>query len=250
MKLNSLLLLASLVIAQNSVLAQAKHTSHAVAHSASSSSGTHGCVNVGEISSKIPALPAGSCPKALYTLSRVPAIRLDYASPMVNLPALRDIFGLDSSKISLAYDDIQIGTGALAAPGKFFSMLYTGYLADGTVFDSSAKHGGDPIVIQYGKHAVIPGWDTGLDGMRVGGKRRLYIPYELAYGVNGQPPVIPGKAQLIFDVEFVSQSDTRPVVKPIPVPKPSPAPATAPPPTKPATASPNSADPAAAPKPQ
>lgn len=243
MKLNSILLLASLVLAQTLASAQHKHTAQGSTHAAASSAGVHGCVNVGEISSKIPALPAGACPKALYTLSRVPAVRLDYASPMENLEALRATFPLDSSKITLAYYDIQVGTGALASPGKYFSILYTGYLTDGTEFDSSAKHGNDPIVIQYGKHNVIPGWDTGLDGMRVGGKRRLYIPYELGYP-NGQPPVIPAKSELIFDVEFVSQSDTRPA------PKPSPAPVPQPPSTKPATAPPTSMDPAAAPKPQ
>jgi peptidylprolyl isomerase len=246
MKLISPLFVASLVIGQNFALAQHPHphSSHASTHTAASPSGLHGCVNVGEISSQIPALPAGACPKALYALSRVPSVKLDYASPMVNLAALRETFPLDSSSITLAYYDIKVGAGALAVPGKFFSMLYTGYLLDGTEFDSSAKHGGDPIIVQYGKHGVIPGWDTGLDGMRVGGKRRLYIPFELAYGANGQPPVIPAKAELIFDVEFLSQTDTRPEPKPAPKPEA----ATLPPSTKPATAPPTSME--GAPKPQ
>jgi peptidylprolyl isomerase len=245
MKLIAPLLLASVVIAQNSASAQHKATSHAATHAAAASAGAHGCIKVSELSPKIPALPAGSCPRALYTLSRVPTIKLDYASPMESLATLRGTFPLDSSTITLGYVDIQAGKGALAEPGKYFSLLYTGYLVDGTEFDSSAKHNNDPIVIQYGKHGVIPGWDTGLDGMRVGGKRRLYIPYELAYGVNGQPPVIPAKAELVFDVELVAQTDSAPAPKPAPAP-----PAATPPPTKPAPAPPASTDPAATPKPQ
>ena len=244
MKLISTVLVTSLALPLTSALAQHKAVAHGATHSATNSSDAHGCVKVGVISTRIPALPAGTCAKALYVLSRVPAIKLDYASPMENMAALRETFPIDSSSITLAYADIQTGKGALAVPGKFFSLLYTGYLADGTEFDSSAKHGGDPIVIQYGKHGVIPGWDTGLDGMRVGGKRRLFIPYELAYGANGQPPTIPGKTELIFDVEFVAQSDTRPV------PKPAPAAATIQPQsTTPRTAPPTSMDPTTAPKP-
>jgi peptidylprolyl isomerase len=232
MKLTSALLLALFVAAHNPVSAQKNHSSPQSTHAAASASRTQGCVKVGEISEKIPGLPVGTCPKALYTISRLPAIKLDYASPMADLASLRETFSLDSTKVTLAYVDIHTGTGAIAVPGKFFSILYTGYLADGTVFDSSEKHGNEPIVIQYGKHGVIPGWDTGLDGMRVGGKRRLYIPYELAYGTNGQPPVIPAKAELIFDVQFVAQSDTRPAPTPRPAPRatPSPAPAVSAPP--------------------
>jgi peptidylprolyl isomerase len=244
MKLIAPLLLASLVIALSSASAQHTRTSKTAAHSAVSSGTRGGCVKVGELSPKIPSLPPGSCPKALYTLSKVPSIKLDYASPMENLATLHETFGIETSTITLAYDDIKVGSGALAVAGKFFSVLYTGYLADGTEFDSSTKHGGEPIVIQYGKHNVIPGWDTGLDGMRVGGKRRLYIPYELAYGANGQPPAIPAKAELVFDVELVSQSDTRPA------PKPTPMVATPPPSTKPATVPPTSAPPAATSKPE
>jgi peptidylprolyl isomerase len=103
---------------------------------------------------------------------------------------------------------------------------YTGYLADGTVFDTSI--GKDPITFPYGAHRVITGWDTGFEGMRVGGKRRLFIPYQLAYGAAGKPPIIPEKAMLIFDVQLISQSDTPPAPKTpptVPPPPPPPAPA-------------------------
>lgn len=246
MKLISTLLLTSLVIVQNPASAQQKHTSQ-VAPRAHAASPAGGCVKVGDISAKVPALTAGTCPKALYTISRVPAVKLDYVSPMENQAALRETFPLESASITLAYIDTKVGSGALAEKGKYFSILYAGYLTDGTEFDSSAKNGGEPLVIQYGKHSVIPGWDTGLDGMRVGGKRRLFIPYELAYGANGKPPVIPAKAELIFDVEFVAQGDTPPAPKPAPAP---PAASTPPPAAKPAPAPPASTDPAAAPKPQ
>jgi peptidylprolyl isomerase len=108
--------------------------------------------------------------------------------------------------------DTKIGTGELAQPRKWYTVHYTGYLTDGTKFDSSVDRG-EPITFPYGAHRVIPGWDTGFEGMHVGGKRRLFIPYELAYGESGRPPVIPPKAELIFDVELISQSDTPPEPK-------------------------------------
>jgi peptidylprolyl isomerase len=197
----------------------------------------------------VPALPAGTpCAKHLYTLSTLPSIKLDYVSPLEGA-GLRETLGIEPSTFSLDYIDTKIGTGPLAAPHKWYSIQYTGYLTDGTKFDSSLDHGGQPISIPYGQHGVIPGWDTGFDGMHIGGKRRLFIPYQLAYGTKGSPPVIPPKALLIFDVELVAQSDTepRPPAPPAPpaaatkpaapaAPAPSPAPAGATPATPPPTA--------------
>ena len=100
------------------------------------------------------------------------------------------------------------GTGELVPPQKFYTVRYTGWLTDGTKFDSSYDHPGqEPITFFDGAHRVIPGWDTGFTGMRVGGKRRLYIPYQLAYGESGREGAIPPKADLIFDIELVSFSD-------------------------------------------
>ena len=104
----------------------------------------------------------------------------------------------------MRYQEIKIGTGDLAEPGWVYSVHYTGWLAsDGTKFDSSLDRG-QPIQFQQGIKRVITGWDQGFEGMHVGGKRRLFIPYQLAYGEKGRA-VIPPKADLIFDVELVDQ---------------------------------------------
>ena len=127
---------------------------------------------------------------------------------------------------ALRYVDMQVGTGELMAPGEFISVQYTGWLAaDGTKFDSSLDRG-EPFAFEQGIHQVIPGWDQGFTGMHVGGKRRLFIPYQLAYGETGHPPVIPPKSDLIFDIELVGASITppgMPSTPPVP-PQPSAAP--------------------------
>jgi peptidylprolyl isomerase len=189
------------------------HTPTTSAHHAT----TAGCVKLPELSSKIPALPTGlACAKPLYTLTHIPDIHLDYASPLVS-PELRAALAGEKTTYSLDYVDTVIGTGELAQPKKYYTVHYTGYLADGTKFDSSVDRG-EPISFPYGQRRVIPGWDTGFEGMHVGGKRRLYIPYELAYGEAGRPPVIPAKAELVFDVEFVAQGDEMPKPKTPPTP--------------------------------
>jgi peptidylprolyl isomerase len=107
----------------------------------------------------------------------------------------------------MRYQEITVGTGDIAQPGWIYSVHYTGWLAsDGTKFDSSLDRG-QPIEFPQGFKRVITGWDQGFEGMHVGGKRRLFIPYQLAYGEKGRPPVIPPKADLIFDVELVDQRD-------------------------------------------
>jgi parvulin-like peptidyl-prolyl isomerase len=101
----------------------------------------------------------------------------------------------------LGISDVSEGTGAEAVEGSTVEVHYTGYLEDGTVFDSSV--GGAPYSVVIGQSSVIQGWHLGLVGMKVGGKRQITIPPELAYGANGQGS-IPPNATLIFDLELVS----------------------------------------------
>ena len=102
----------------------------------------------------------------------------------------------------LAYIDVVVGNGPEASAGQQATVHYTGWLTNGTKFDSSVDHG-QPFTFPVGKGRVIQGWDMGVAGMHVGGKRRLLIPAELGYGARGAPPVIPPNARLIFDVELL-----------------------------------------------
>jgi peptidylprolyl isomerase len=138
--------------------------------------------------------------------------------------------------IALRYQEIKIGTGAVAEPNKLYKVLYTGWrAADGVKFDSSDDHrmpvrdkDGKPVLGDDGKPKLgdpqpmpfvqgiggaIPGFDQGFGGMKVGGKRRMFIPWQLAYGTHAIPdrgkdhPGIPAKSDLIFDVELVDVTD-------------------------------------------
>ncbi len=102
----------------------------------------------------------------------------------------------------LKYVDIEQGTGAMPQAGQTVVVHYTGWLLNGKKFDSSLdRH--QPFKFVLGQGQVIPGWDEGIKTMHVGGKRRLFIPYQLAYGERGYPPVIPPKAMLVFDVQLL-----------------------------------------------
>jgi peptidylprolyl isomerase len=138
--------------------------------------------------------------------------------------------------VALRYQEIKVGSGAVAEPGKLYKVLYTGYRAsDGAIFDSSELHrlplkdkDGKPVMGEDGKPKLgeaqplpfvqgvggtIPGFDQGFAGMKAGGKRRLFIPWQLAYGTRNIPdrgaehPGIPSKSDLIFDVELVDVTD-------------------------------------------
>jgi FKBP-type peptidyl-prolyl cis-trans isomerase FkpA len=102
----------------------------------------------------------------------------------------------------LKYQDLVVGTGAEATAGKTVSVHYTGWLTDGTKFDSSLDRG-QPFPFQLGAGSVIRGWDEGVAGMKVGGKRKLTIPPALGYGERGYPGAIPPNATLVFDVQLL-----------------------------------------------
>ena len=104
----------------------------------------------------------------------------------------------------LRYEDLVVGTGATAAAGKQVSVHYTGTLESGKKFDSSYDHPDKkPYEFTLGTGTVIKGWDEGISGMKVGGKRKLIIPARLGYGAQGRPPDIPPNATLIFEVELM-----------------------------------------------
>lgn len=103
----------------------------------------------------------------------------------------------------LEYWDIKVGTGKTAQKGDSASVNYTGWLTNGKKFDSSIGRG--PFTVEpLGSAPVIKGWNEGIIGMKVGGKRQLRIPPDLAYGPQGYPGVIPPNSTLIFDVELLS----------------------------------------------
>ena len=102
----------------------------------------------------------------------------------------------------LQYEDLVVGSGKMAETGMNVSVHYTGWLTDGTQFDSSANSG-SPLKFQLGAGQVIAGWEEGVKGMRIGGKRKLTIPPDLAYGARGSSGVIPPNATLLFDIELI-----------------------------------------------
>jgi FKBP-type peptidyl-prolyl cis-trans isomerase len=111
------------------------------------------------------------------------------------------------SATGLVIEDVVVGRGPEAkGPGQFVTVHYTGWLTDGTEFDSSRPRN-EPFGFPLGVGYVIPGWDQGVVGMRVGGKRKLTIPPELGYGTRGAGDVIPPNATLVFEVELVELSD-------------------------------------------
>lgn len=102
----------------------------------------------------------------------------------------------------LIYQDVVVGKGPAAKAGDMVSVHYTGWLTDKTKFDSSRDRG-VPFEFPLGEGRVIPGWDEGVAGMKVGGKRKLTIPPNLGYGASGAGGVIPPNATLLFDVELL-----------------------------------------------
>lgn len=137
-------------------------------------------------------------------------------APINQLPAsIPPLAGVEQIALALKYIDARPGLGAAVRERQCVYAHYTGWLRDGTKFDSSRDSMPNgtprtPIGFPLGVRRVIAGWDLGFDGMKVGGQRRLFIPFPLAYGESGRPPVIPAKADLIFDLELMAVADTLP----------------------------------------
>ncbi len=164
-------------------------------------SGSYGCAPRATV---VAATPRGP----VVTMAIEPG-----ATALVNPPGTPPASGTLRTLHALQYIDVREGTGALLLPRQCVYAHYTGWLPDGTKFDSSrdtSRRGEprQPISFPQGGRRVIAGWDTGFDGMRVGGVRRLVIPFPLAYGEAGRPPVIPPSATLVFDVELMAARDT------------------------------------------
>ena len=107
-----------------------------------------------------------------------------------------------TTESGLKYEDLVQGDGAEATAGKLVSVHYTGWLTDGSKFDSSVDRN-SPFQFSLGAGMVIRGWDEGVQGMKIGGKRKLTIPPQLGYGERGAGGVIPPNATLVFDVELL-----------------------------------------------
>ncbi len=118
-----------------------------------------------------------------------------------------DLDAMTRTESGLYLQDLQEGEGALASAGSSVEVNYTGWFVDGESFDSSQGRG--PFRLVLGAGMVIPGWDEGLQGMREGGRRKLVIPYSLAYGAQGHPAGIPPYSTLVFEVELLSVAPGR-----------------------------------------
>ncbi len=144
---------------------------------------------------------------AISLRAQTPAHRVQVVRPNTNAPTKVTGDGVKTES-GLQYWDIKGGTGDVAKDGDHVKVHYTGWLTSGKKFDSSVD-ANQPYEFSLGKGEVIKGWDEGVAGMKVGGKRQLRIPPELAYGEAGHPPQIPQNATLIFDVQLLAVSPPR-----------------------------------------
>jgi FKBP-type peptidyl-prolyl cis-trans isomerase len=133
---------------------------------------------------------------------------------------LKDKKGVVALPSGLYYEIVQEGKGAFPKPTDTVKVHYTGTLVNGTKFDSSVDRG-EPA--EFPLNGVIPGWTEGLQKIAKGGKIKLYVPYQLAYGEEGRPPTIPPAATLLFDVELLDIKDTPPPAPEAPAPAEAPA---------------------------
>jgi FKBP-type peptidyl-prolyl cis-trans isomerase len=139
---------------------------------------------------------------ALLFVLAIAACRKDAKSAGFSASLGVDTTTMTKAPSGLWYTDMVVGQGAEAEPGRTVSVHYTGWLTNGTKFDSSRDRG-EPFAFTLGAGQVISGWDEGVKGMKVGGRRKLVLPPQLAYGDGGAPPAIPPGATLVFDVELL-----------------------------------------------
>jgi peptidylprolyl isomerase len=175
--------------------------------------------------------PATKAASASLKAASAPKENCSTTAAGIALPAgIPPVQGNVQSVFALRYQDYVIGTGAEAEPDKVYKVQYTYWLADGTKIDSTLDHPGAPlkdatgkVIVEadgkpklgppmtvnflQGRRQMIFGFDQGFAGMKVGGKRRLYIPWQLAWGAMGHPPAIPPMSDMIYDVELVDVVD-------------------------------------------
>ena len=147
------------------------------------------------------------CVKNMHKQSKGMLVSRRCVSAAASLPRRRHLCSLPpltTTRSGLMFRDVLVGEGRAATAGDQVAVDYTGRLEDGTVFDSSEGRG--PISFTIGMREVIKGWEEGITGMHVGGKRQLVLPPHLGYGAQGAPPAIPPNALLHFDVELQSAS--------------------------------------------
>ncbi len=154
-----------------------------------------------------PAAPANTPAAATPTAS--PAAAPAPAKPLTLKPSTKFV---DTKKLAdgLLIEDVQIGNGPVPQPGDNVTVNYTGWLANGKIFDSSHLPGRTPFQFNLGRQQVIPGWDIGVATMHQGGIRQLVIPAKLAYGADGMPPTIPPDATLTFRIHLLVVSPKMP----------------------------------------
>jgi len=147
------------------------------------------------------AVVVGSIALWAQTSTQAPVHKRVQTVPNTNAPTKVTGDGVKTES-GLQYWDIKVGSGPVATAGQTVKVHYTGWLTNGKKFDSSVDRG-EPFTFPLGGGQVIKGWDEGVAGMKVGGKRQLRIPPQLGYGARGAGGVIPANATLIFDVELL-----------------------------------------------
>ncbi|MEO5818093.1 MAG: FKBP-type peptidyl-prolyl cis-trans isomerase [Gemmatimonadaceae bacterium] len=141
------------------------------------------------------------------TMTAVAALLLSACASAPPRPreTIPTVSGETRTRNGIQYVDVIQGTGTPVANGKCVYTHYTGWLTDGTRIDTSRD--AEPVAFIQGTGKVMRGWEIGFEGMRAGARRRLMIPYQLAYGAAGNPPLVPTHADMIFDVELVAVTD-------------------------------------------